>query len=156
MFYNCSMNLHPIQEKLRKIHNENGGKFPTFRELAKILGVSSTNTVAFHINQLKKHGYLNLNKETKGVVRFNLKNLLNLNNKQGVFVLLKNKKPLYVGESDNIKKSLMEILENDSPLLEKIKDDLENVSVAFSVVNEPFERNELKKFLAGKFFGDSD
>jgi len=150
------MNLHPIQKKLYKIYSENNGEFPSFRELAKILGVSSTNTVAYHINQLKKRGELNLAKEPKGVVRFNLKNLLNLDSKQGVFILLKNKKTLYVGESENIKKSLIEIITNDSPLLEKIKDNPENVSIAYSIINEPLERNELKKFLTGKFLGDSD
>jgi DNA-binding transcriptional regulator YhcF (GntR family) len=57
--------MHPIQEKLLKIYKEENSKFPTFRELAKILGVASTNTVAYHINQLKKRGELNLAKEKK-------------------------------------------------------------------------------------------
>ncbi len=148
LFYNCSMNLHPIQEKLYKIYNENNGEFPTFRKLAKILGVSSTNTVAYHINQLKKRGELNLSKETKGVVRFNLKNLLNLEGKQGVFVLLKNKKPLYVGESKNIKESLLKIVE-DCP--DFLKESPESVLIAYYTIKNQTERINLKNHLTELF-----
>jgi len=148
--------LHPLQEKIRQIYKENEGFLPTFRELAKILGVSSTNTVAYHINQLKKRGELELGKEIKGVFRFNLKNILNLNSRQGVFIILKNKKALYVGESENIKKSLLEILESDSPILEKIKESAENISIAYYLIEDQIERKELKDYLLEKFVDDPD
>ena len=142
--------LHPLQEKIRQIYKENNGVLPAFRELAKILGVSSTNTVAYHINQLKKRGELGIAKEIKGVVLLNIKNILELEGRPGVFILLKNKKMFYAGESDNIKKSLIEIFENNSPVLEKIKESPENIYLAYHIIENPSERIELKNYLLEK------
>jgi SOS-response transcriptional repressor LexA len=142
--------LHPLQEKIRQIYKENNGALPAFRELAKILGVSSTNTVAYHINQLKKRGELGIAKEIKGVVLLNIKNILELEGRPGVFVLLKNKKMFYAGESNNIKKSLIEILDNNSPVLEKIKENPENIYIAYHIIENPIERSELKNYLLEK------
>jgi len=142
--------LHPLQEKICQIYKENNGILPAFRDLAKILGVSSTNTVAYHINQLKKRGELGIAKEIKGVVLLNIKNILELEGRPGVFVLLKNKKMFYAGESDNIKKSLIEILDNNSPVLEKIKEKPENIYIAYHIIENPIERVELKNYLLEK------
>jgi DNA-binding Lrp family transcriptional regulator len=140
-------NLHPIQEEILKIY-KNGGKFPTFRELAKILGVASLNTVSYHIKQLKKNGRLGLVDFENGLIRLNLKNILDFESRAGVFVLLVGKKPFYVSESENIGSHLLEkITQADSLLQKKIKEDIENIHIAYYLISDSKERDELKTHL---------
>ena len=127
---------------------KNGGKLPTFRELAKILGVASLNTVSYHIKQLKKNGHLGLADFENGLVRLNLKNILDFESKAGVFVLLKNKTPFHVGESENIKNHLLEkIAQTDSSLQKTIKEEVENIHIAYYLISDSKEREELKSHL---------
>lgn len=48
--------LHPLQEAI--INLLKGGKSPSYRKMQKILNVSSTSLISFHVNQLIKKGYL--------------------------------------------------------------------------------------------------
>lgn len=140
--------LHPLQEKIFQIFKENDGNLPSFREIARIIKVASTNTVAYHINQLKKEGYFEINNSDKGIVRLNLKTLLNFENKSGVYVLLKNKKPIYVEEALDIKNDILgKFIKNDSLFLEELKKGNENISIAYSIIKDQDERNELKNYL---------
>src|SRR3989344_4670996 len=149
------MELHPVQEKIYQIYKE-AGKLLPYRELAKILGVSSLNTVSYHINQLKKKGYFAVEKESKGVVPLNIKNLLNFESKKGLYVLLKNNKPFYVKETEDIKKSLLEkIVDNGSPVFLKIKAEAnpENISIAYYLIDDPQKRKDLEQYLK-KYYSD--
>jgi DNA-binding Lrp family transcriptional regulator len=140
-------NLHPIQKEVLKIYKTNG-KLPTFRKLAEILNVASLNTVSYHVKQLKKNGHLGLADFENGLIRLNLKNILDFESKPGVFVLLLGKKPFYVAESGNIKNHLLEkIAQNDSPLLKKIKNETEKIHIAYYLIPDSQEREELKNHL---------
>jgi SOS-response transcriptional repressor LexA len=136
--------IHYLQEKILEIYNDNDGNLPTFRDIAKAIKVSSTNTVHYHIGQLRKKGYLNLPNSNKGVVELNLKNLLGLDTKSGVYVFLKNKIPFLVEESKNIKKNILEKLINDHLLSEKIKNDSEKISLAYYFLDDENKRKDLK------------
>lgn len=140
--------MNPYQRKIYDIYKENGEKLPPFRQLAKIIGVSSLNTVSYHVNQLKKQGYFNLEKESNAVIKLNLKNLVSLENKKGVFVLLEGKTPFSVHSSENIKASLIEQISNtDSELVKKIKSDSEKINLAYYLIDDETEREDLKKHL---------
>jgi len=56
-----SKSLHPTQEKLLKLLEENSDDPVTFKELQEMLDVSSTSVVAHHMQQLEKKGYLKRN-----------------------------------------------------------------------------------------------
>ncbi|MDI6717738.1 MAG: hypothetical protein QMD86_01675 [Patescibacteria group bacterium] len=139
--------LHPLQEKIYKIYKDNNGRLPTFRELSGILKVSSLNTVSYHINQLKKKGFFKIENEPNGIVELNLKNLLNFENKKGVYVLLKGKNPFYVDESENIKNDLIKKFLSDSRILDILKNSTEKINIAYYLLENAPEREDLKNHL---------
>ncbi|MEK7549296.1 MAG: hypothetical protein AAB496_02300 [Patescibacteria group bacterium] len=140
--------LHPFQEKIFQIFKDNGGSLPSFRQLAKELNVSSTNTVAYHMGILKKKGFLAIDSLDKGMVELNLLTLLNLESKSGVYVILKNKKPIYVNETEDIKNDIIEkFIKNDSPFLKELKEKNDGISIAYSIIEDQNKRNELKTHL---------
>ncbi len=140
--------MHHLQEKIRQIFMENNRTLPPFRKLAKQIGVSSTNTVAYHVNQLKKAGYFDLINESKALIELNFKNILSLENKKGVFVALENKSPFLVEASDDIKKFLLEeFLKNNSVLTKKTKGGLKKINLAYYLINDDEECENLKTYL---------
>lgn len=147
--------MHEIQQKIIEIYKENNNSLPSFRALAKILKVASLNTVAYHINQLKKNGYLKETLNTSGVMPLNLRNILNLASKPGVYIILKNKTPLYIGEADDIKKNIFKILIAEDPLdtdtLKAIKDDLDKITIAYYLIADPEERKRTKEYVVGVY-----
>ena len=143
--------MHPLQQKIIKIYKDNGNLLPSFRALAKSLEVASLNTVAYHINQLKKSGYLKEVLNTSGVMPLNLKNILNLSSKSGVYIILKNELPLYIEESENIKKSILKILNAEDSLdkdtLKIIENDLSQITIAYYLIANPEERKKTKEYV---------
>jgi len=139
--------LHPLQEKIYQIFKDNGGDLPSFRQLAKELNVASTNTVAYHVAILKKKGLLAIDGLNKGVIELNLLTLLNFESKSGVYVILKNKKPIYVGETEDIKNDILEkFIKNNSPFLAELKKN-DDISIAYSIIKNQNERSKLKSYL---------
>lgn len=143
--------LHPLQEKINKIYTDTGS-LPPFRKLAKMIGVSSTNTVAYHVNKLKESGYLAIERTENGVVRLNIKNILSFENKSGVFVLLKNKSPFYVGAAENLKAALLDVitLPAGSPVLDYLREH-DNINIAYYFTADADERKNLKDHLDGYY-----
>ena len=145
--------MNSIQQKILEIYKGSGYKLPPFRELAKAVGVSSTNTVAYHVNKLKENGYLGIARTENGVVKLNLKNLLELNLKSGVYVLLQNlpagrQEPFYIGEAENIKKHLLDnVIKSEGKGLDEIEKDPDGISIAYYFLNNPEERENLKIYL---------
>src|SRR3989344_6829292 len=147
--------MHPLQQKIIEIYKENGNILPSFRALAKALEVASLNTVAYHINQLKKNGYLKETLNTSGVMPLNLRNILNLASKSGVYVILKNKLPLYIEETGDIKNSVLKILNAEDPLdrdvLKAIENDLDEITIAYYFIADPEERRRTKEYVVGVY-----
>ena len=147
--------MHPLQQKIIEIYKENGNLLPSFRALAKALEVASLNTVAYHINQLKKSGYLKEVLNTNGVMPLNLKNILNLSSKSGVYIILKNELPLYIEETEDIKKSIFKMLNTDDPLdkeaLKTIENDLDKITIAYYLIADPIERKNTKEYVIGVY-----
>lgn len=50
--------LHPTQAKLLQILSEVSGPLPSLRHLAKRIDIASPNTIAHHLEQLRRKGYL--------------------------------------------------------------------------------------------------
>ncbi|PIU98609.1 hypothetical protein COS61_00515 [Candidatus Wolfebacteria bacterium CG03_land_8_20_14_0_80_40_12] len=140
-------NLHPLQEKIYNIYRENNSQLPTFRDLAKTLGVSSTNTVAYHIQRLKKAGLLQPFFGPNGVLKLTLANLLSFKSKSGIYVFLKNNQPFYVGESENIKNDLWKIINAQNRISEEIKNSPDKIDIAYQFMENAPERQELKNYL---------
>ncbi len=141
--------LSPLQEKILNIYHNNDNVLPSFRKLAKMIEVSSINTVAYHINELKRKGYFGLEGLGSGIVKFTIQNLLNFESKEGVYVLLNGKIPFYVNESENIKNHILENVfkNNNSPVLDLIKNNPNKINIAYNLINEPEKRAELKNHL---------
>ena len=138
--------LHPLQEKIYQIFKDSGG-LPSFRQLAKELNVASTNTVAYHVAILKKKGLLAIDGLNKGVIELNLLTLLNFESKSGVYVILKNKKPIYINETEDIKNDILEkFIKNNSPFLAELKKN-DDISIAYSIIKNQNERSKLKSYL---------
>ena len=139
---------HPLQEKIYQIYKDNNGVLPPFRKIAKMIGVSSTNTVAYHINALKKKGLFSPELSTNGTVELNLKNLIGLDGKPGVYVLLNKKTPFYVGESENIKSHLIrEIIGIEESAIKELKNNSDNINIAYHILESNNKRKELKNYL---------
>lgn len=141
--------MNPIQQKIYQIYKENNGNLPTYRDLAKMLNVSSLNTVSYHINQLKKNGYFSINFSKQAIIQLNLKNILNFENQSGVYAIFKNKTPIVVESTENIKKSLMEKLnESDSSIINCLKENPEKIFIAYSLIDDTDKKEEIKKYLS--------
>jgi DNA-binding Lrp family transcriptional regulator len=139
---------NPLREKIYQIYKENNGVLPPFRKIAKMIGVSSTNTVAYHINKLKKKGYFSPGVSKNGIVEFNLKNIIGFESKSGVYALLKKNIPFYVGESENLKSHLIgEIIGVGESAMPEIKNDLEKIQIAYYLIEDSVERKNLKDYL---------
>ena len=147
--------MHPLQQKIIEIYKENGNILPSFRALAKALEVASLNTVAYHINQLKKNGYLKETLNASGVMPLNLRNILNLASKYGVYIILKNESPLHIEETGDIKNSVLKILNAEDPLdrdvLKAIEDDLNKITIAYYLIADPMERKNTKEYVVGVY-----
>src|SRR3989344_8584530 len=147
--------MHPLQQKIIEIYKENGNILPSFRALAKALEVASLNTVAYHINQLKKNGYLKETLNASGVMPLNLRNILNLASKSGVYIILKNESPLHIEETGDIKNSVLKILNAEDPLdrdvLKAIEDDLNKITIAYYLISDPKERKKTKEYVLGVY-----
>ncbi len=142
------MKLHPSQEKIYQIFKQNNNSLPSYREISRVIGVSSTNTVSHHIKQLKKKGYFGVSNAVNDIVPFNLKILLDFENKAGVYVLLKNKTPFYVGAAKDIKKDILTALDSgNADFMTIIKESAENIQIAYYIIKDEQKRNELKKEL---------
>lgn len=162
--------MHILQQQILEIYKSNGSKLPPFRQLAKELNVASLNTVSYHVNQLKKSGAFGIGNQPNGIINFNIKNLLDFENKSGVYVLMKNKKPFYIGSNENIKNDIIEILQTNSispispispigpispinpiisksSILDEIKSDPEKITIAYYITENPLDREELKNHL---------
>ncbi len=139
--------LLPIQKKILAIYEKHGGNLPAFRELSKLIGVSSTNTVHYHIKRLKESGYLQIGKFENGVVELNLKNLLHLENKGGVFVLLENKIPFFVSSGKNIMEDIFKLITEKKNIFEKIKNSNQKIMIAYHFIGNESERENLKDHL---------
>ena len=50
--------LHPTQERLLQALLEVEGVRPSLRDLGKLIGIASPNTIAHHLRQLERKGYL--------------------------------------------------------------------------------------------------
>ncbi|GEM_PF-2239543 len=140
--------LHKIQKKIIDLFKENENKLPSFRKIAKEIGVSSTNTVAYHVQILKERGYFLLPSSLEnGIIPLNLRAILHLSRIGGVYVLLRADKglntPIFVGESGDMKQHILEQI-SSNPCLEKIiSDDLETLSLAFYAIGDDASRKKL-------------
>lgn len=142
------MKLHPLQEKIYQMFKQNQNSLPSYREIAKLIGVSSTNTVSHHIKQLKKKGYFGIGNSINDIVPLNLITILDFEGKAGVYVFLKNKAPFYVGATEDIKKDILTVLDSSNVnLIVAIKENTENIQVAYYIIKDKQKREELKKEL---------
>lgn len=140
--------MHPLQEKIYQIYKESNDKLPSFRKLAKMLGLASAGAVAYHINELKKNGYFSPENFESGLIKLTLKNIIRLESKSGVYVLVKNEVPFFVEETDNIKKNILEkILDKESEILKSMEEKIEEIEIAYHFIDEKSEREEMKKHL---------
>ena len=139
--------LLPIQQKILAIYEKHGGNLPAFRKLSKLIGVSSTNTVHYHIKRLKESGHLQIGKFENGVVELNFKNLLHLENKSGVYVLLENKKPFFVSSAENLSEDISSSIKNNKDISDKIKNGAQKIMIAYYLIGDKQERKDLKNHL---------
>lgn len=137
----------PIQEKILAIYAENNGCLPPFRKLSKLIGVSSTNTVSYHVKKLKEAGHLGIEKAQNAVVELNIKVLSALAEKRGVYVILENKNPFYVSNAENIFENIIGEIKNNTHVSEKIKNSDQKIMIAYYLIDSDKEREDLKKHL---------
>lgn len=144
--------MNTIQQKIYQIYQENNCNLPTYRNLAKLLNVSSLNTVAYHINQMKKKGYFSINNSKQAIVHLNLKTLLEFENQSGVYVIFNYKNPLIIESAENIKTSLIEkINEQNSLLASAIKEFPDKIFIAYSLIEDSAKRTEMKNYLSNLY-----
>ena len=144
--------LHPLQEKIYNMFKKNKNALPSFRAIAKEIGVSSTNTVAYHIKELRQKGYLSIHAVKQDIVPLSLRSILHLEGRGGVYVLLKNNKPFFVGEADDMKRDLTRIINNPaSCAVDKIKESVEEIYMAFHLVDDEEERKNTYQYLVSHY-----
>jgi len=139
--------LLPLQKKILALYKEKEGELPSFRELAKLIGVSSTNTISYHIKKLKEKGYLGIDKAQNAIVEINIKTLSVLFGKSGVYVLLENKVPFLVSSAENIFENIIDEIKNKKGVLERIKNSSAKIMIAYYLIDDRSEREDLKKHL---------
>jgi biotin operon repressor len=141
--------MNRTQQKILDLFEKNNGKLPSFREIAKEVGVSSTNTVSYNIDQLRKNGYLDIALSPNGITNLSIKTILALDGKPGVYVALCAGKPFFIGSSTNIRKHLLEsVIGVDWSPFPQVVDQTESVTIAFHIVPDEHERNDLKQHLS--------
>lgn len=140
--------MNSTQQKILDLFEKNGGVLPSFREIAKEIGVASTNTVSYHIDRLRKNGYLDIAQSPQGIANLSLKAILALDGKPGVYVVLCAGKPFFIGSSTSIKKHILEsVVGIESSPFPQVTDQTKSVTIAFHVVPDEQERNNLKQHL---------
>lgn len=139
-------NIHPLQQRILAILEEKQ-KLPRFRELTKILGVASTNTVAYHINILRRKGYLHAHDALRGIIELTIKNLASLPHKGGVYVLYVGKKPFFVAYANDIPSHLIDLLQSDADFKELLKSAAGAVTMAYHFIPESEEQKDLAEHL---------
>lgn len=144
--------MHPIQKKIIDAFETNNGVLPSFRELARIAGVASTNTVAYHVERLRKGGYLDIGRLPSNVVRFTLKTLISLEGKPGVYVLLEGDRPFHVGSGNDMKRYLVEqVLGVERPALDRLRAMPETIMIAYHISDNVADREELERHLRNHY-----
>ena len=140
--------MHPIQKKIIEAFESNNGILPSFRELARIVGVASTNTVAYHVERLRKGGYLDAGTLTNNIVPLTLKTLLSLEGKPGVCVLLDRDRPFHIGSSDDMKRHLLEwAVGVDRPAVVQLRNLSDAITIAYHISEQAADREELERHL---------
>ena len=134
MFYEYS----PITRKIYQLFKENKNNLSSYREIAKLIGVSSTNTVSHHIKQFeRKRGISASATLINDIIPFNLKIFAWFWKRSFEFTcFLKNKTPPYVGAAENIKKYFIEIIAGNSAILNKIKENSDNIYIAYYLIED--------------------
>jgi len=136
------------QKQIIDIFEKNGGVLPPFREIARQIGVSSTNTVSYHIERLRKNGYLDIGRSPQGMANLSLKTILAMDAKPGVYVVLCANKPFYIGSSTNIRKDIIEtIIGVDRSPFPQVVDKPDELSIAYHIIESESERADLKQYL---------
>ena len=137
------------QKQILEIYERNGGSLPSFREIAKQIGVASTNSVSYHIERLRKNGYLDIGHSPQGMATLSIKTILALNAKPGVYVALCANKPFYIGSSTNIRKHLLEaVIGIDRSPFPQLIDQPEKITIAYHIIEDEAERTDLKQYLS--------
>ena len=136
------------QKQIIDIFEKNGGVLPPFREIARQIGVSSTNTVSYHIERLRKNGYLDIGRSPQGMANLSLKTILAMDAKPGVYVVLCANKPFYIGSSTNIRKDIIEtIIGVDRSPFPQVVGKPDELSIAYHIIESESERADLKQYL---------
>lgn len=137
------------QKKILELYEKNGGILPSFRDIARQIGVSSTNTVSYHIERLRKNGYLDIGHSPQGMVNLSLKTIIGLDAKPGVYVILCADKPFHIGSSDNMRKHILEtVVGVDRSPFAQVADHPDNLTIAFHIIENESERADLKRHLS--------
>ena len=140
--------MHPIQKKIIEAFEANGGVLPSFRELARVVGVASTNTVSYHVERLRKAGHLDAGSLTNNIVPLTLKTILSLEGRPGVCVLLDNNRPIHIGSSTDMKRHLLEkVVGVGRPALASLRGMPDAITIAYYVSENGAERDELERQL---------
>lgn len=152
-----SEHLKKVQRQIISLFKENKNKLPSYREIAKKIGISSTNTVFYHVKILKRMGYLQ--NHAAGISDLTFKTILNLQGKSGVYVIFEEskgeRKPMYVGEAEDIKKDFfLKINGENQCIAKKISDGMEKVEIAFYSISDSEKRKETHRMLAEKYSGE--
>ncbi|HBI25601.1 MAG: LexA repressor [Candidatus Wolfebacteria bacterium GW2011_GWC2_39_22] len=138
------------QKQIVELYEKNGGVLPSFREIARQIGVASTNTVSYHIDQLRKKGYLDIGRSPQGIANLSLKTVFALDAKPGVYVMLCAGKPFTIGSTTNMRKHILETVVgvNTSSPFPEVRAKLEQVTIAFHIIENEQERADLKQHLS--------
>ena len=136
------------QKQILDIFEKNGGVLPSFREIARQIGVSSTNTASYHIERLRKNGYLDIGHSPQGMANLSLKTILALDAKPGVYVVLCANKPFHIGSSTNIRKDILEtVISTDRSPFSQVIGKPDELSIAYHIIESEPERADLKQYL---------
>lgn len=136
------------QKQILEIYENNGGSLPSFREIARQIGVASTNTVSYHIERLRKNGYLDIGRSPHGMANLSLKTILALDTRPGVYVVLCANKPFHIGSSVNIRKDILEtVIGVDRSPFPQVIDKPDELSIAYHIIEDASERADLKQYL---------
>lgn len=141
--------MNSTQQKILDLFERNKGILPSFRDIAKEVGVASTSTVSYHINQLKKNGHLDIAESPQGIMNLSLKTIFALDGKPGVYVALCDGKPFFIGSSTNIRRHILEsIIGLERSPFPQVSERTESVTIAFHVIPDETEQGNLKKHLS--------
>lgn len=141
--------MNRTQQKMLNLFEKNNGELPSFREIAREIGVASTNTVSYNIDQLRKKGYLDIALSPNGITNLSIKTILALDGKPGVYVALCNGKPFFIGSSTNIREHLLKsVVGIDRSPFPQVVEQIESVTIAFHIIQDEYEREDLRQHLS--------